>query len=139
MAAACGSSRPFPLTYACTGFAPPFDVPIALHKDRAIPLQMQLSSNGVQITDLNIAGAAPIVDVSFSAGGGPAVDVTSELLPLGQSDTGNQFRFDVTSGQWIYNLGTQPFTASGTYTVTAKPGGTSYVISPTCTGQFVRQ
>ncbi len=125
--------------YSCSGFAPPFDIPISLHKDRAIPVKMQLFNGGTLISDLNIAGAAPVVNVAFSAGSGGATDVTSELLPLGQSNTGNQLRFDTTTNQWIYNLGTVPFTTSGTYTVTAVSGDSSYQISPTCTGQFVRQ
>jgi hypothetical protein len=128
-------------TYACSGFQPPFNAPLSLNRNvnRAIPVKMQMFLGGTVITDLNITGAAPVVNISFSSGGGPATDVTSELLPLGQSDTGNQFRFDVSSNQWIYNLGTKPFTAAGTYTVTAVPGDTSYLISPTCIGQFVRQ
>jgi len=99
---------------------------------------MQLFDNGTPITDLNIAGAAPVVNVMFSAGGGPAVDVTDQLDPLGQSSEGNEFRFDPSAGHWVFNLGTKPFSAPGTYTVTAAPGDTSYTISPTCTGQFVR-
>ena len=129
-----------PPAYSCTGFEPPFDVPILLKAkvNRAIPLEMQLFDDSTPITDLNIAGAAPVVNVSFSAGGGPAVDVTDQLAPLGQSSDGNEFRFDPLAGHWVYNLGTKPFTAAGTYTVTVAAGDTSYSISPTCTGQFVR-
>src|SRR5262249_16256086 len=100
---------------------------------------MSLFSGTTQITALNIAGGAPIVNIQFSTGGGPAVDVTSELLPLGQADTGNQFRFDNTAGQWIFNLGAKPFSAPGTYTVTAVAGDTSYTIQPACAGQFIRE
>jgi hypothetical protein len=125
---------------SCVGFDAPFDVPISLKAkvNRAIPLKMQLFANGTPITDLNIGGPAPVVNVKFSAGGGPAIDVTDQLAPWGQSSDGNQFRFDPTSGRWVFNLGTKSFTAPGTYTVTAVPGDTSYAISPTCTGQFVR-
>lgn len=112
---------------------------IGLKKNnRAIPLRMQLFEDGVLIDDLTIAGAAPVVNITFSAGGGPAADVTDQLEPLGQSSDGNQFRFDVATGQWVFNLGTKPFGAGGTYTVTVAPGDTSYFVSPTCTGQFVR-
>lgn len=66
------------------------------------------------------------------------MDVTSQLEPLGSANEGNQFRFDVVTGQWVFNLGTKPFTAAGTYTVKVAPGDTNYIISPTWTGQFVR-
>ena len=125
--------------YSCAGFDFPFDEPISLKAkvNRAIPLQMQLSSGGTPITDANIAGAPPVVNVTFSAGGGPAVDVTDDLEALGQSSEGNAFSYAL-SGQWIFRLGTKPFKAAGTYTVTAAAGDTTYSISPTCTGQFVR-
>ena len=129
---------PLPV-YACTGFGPPFDGPITVKTkvNRAIPLKMELFSNGTAITDGTIGGAAPVVNISFSPGGGPAPDLTGELLPLAQSDVSNQFRFD--GDRWIYNLGTKSFTAAGTYTVTAMPGDATYLISPTCTGEFIRQ
>lgn len=127
-------------TVACTGFDSPFDTTISIKKkvQRAIPLRMQLNSDEGLVTDLNIPGAAPVVDVSFSAGGGPAVDVTTLLEPVGQSSEGNAFTFDVSTGHWVFNLGTKPFSSAGTYTVTAKSADTSYVISPPCSGQFVR-
>lgn len=124
----------------CTGFSTPFAAPILLKAkvNRAIPVKMQLFDNGTPITDANIAGAAPVVNVSFAPGGGPAVDVTDQLEPLGQSSDGNEFRYDPAAGQWIFNFGTKVFSAAGTYTVSVKPGDTSYDISPTCMGQFVR-
>jgi len=129
-----------PITLACAGFDSPFDVSILIKAkvQRAIPLKMQLSESGTPITDLNIPGAAPVVDVSFSAGGGPAVDVTGLLEPVGQSSDGNTFSFDAGTGRWVFNLGSKPFSAAGTYTVTAKAGDTSYGISPSCSGQFIR-
>jgi hypothetical protein len=126
--------------YSCTGFAPPFDVPILLKAkvNRAIPLQMQLSSDGTPITDANIGEAPPVVSVTHSAGGGPAVDITDQLEPVSQSSEGNVFAFDPAAGQWVFHLGTKPFKAAGTYTVTVAAGDTTYSISPTCMGQFVR-
>lgn len=127
-------------SYACSGFDPPFDTVISLkpRMNRAIPLKIQLVAGTTPVTDLDIAGANPVVNISFSAGGGPAVDVTNELLPVGQSSEGNSFAFDPASGLWTFNLGTKAFTAPGTYTVTAASGATSYVIDPTCSAQFVR-
>jgi hypothetical protein len=128
------------IAYACDGFAAPFDGPIRLpaRANRAIPLQMQLSNGALPITDANIAGAAPVVNVQFAPGVGPANDVTGLLEPIGQAHDGNSFSFDASTGQWQFKLGTRPFTAGGTYTVTATPGDASYTISPTCTGEFVR-
>ena len=47
------------------------------------------------------------------------------LLPLGSANDDNIFRFDLDSGQWIYNLGTKLFTAPGTYTVMVSSGDAS--------------
>lgn len=127
-------------SYACGGFDAPFGAGLALKRavNRAIPLKLQLTGGTTPISDLNIAGASPVVTISFSAGGAPAVDVTDELLPVGHSSDGNAFAFDPASGRWTFNLGTNAFTAPGTYTVTATAGDASYVIDPTCRGQFVR-
>jgi hypothetical protein len=122
------------------GFAAPFDQPIRLsaRANRAIPLEMQLTSNGLPVTDATIDGAPPVVNVNYAPAIGPAVDVTNQLEPIGQASEGNQFTFDASTDQWVFKLGTRPFKAAGTYTVTVAPGDMSYTISPTCTGQFVR-
>ena len=135
-----GASGTCGAAYACTGFESPFDVPIALKAkvNRAIPLKMQLFENGTAITPANIAGGPPVVNVTYSAGGGPAVDVTAQLEPVGQSSEGNSFTFDAADGRWVFNLGTKPYSAAGTYTVTVAPADTTYSVAPTCTGQFVR-
>jgi hypothetical protein len=99
---------------------------------------LRTSEAGIPVTDLNIPGAPPVVNVSFSAGGGQAADVTKLLEPIGQSSDGNTFDFDAGTGRWVFNLGTKPFSAAGTYTVTAKAGDSSYAISLLCSGQFVR-
>ena len=62
------------------------------------------------------------------------------LDPVGQSNSGNQFGYDAATQTWQYNLGTSPFQASGTYTVSVSTGdATKYSLSPTCSGTFVRQ
>jgi hypothetical protein len=123
-AGSAGKCKAVTTTYSCTGFEPPFDVPILLKRkvNRAIPLQMQLFSDGTPITDSNIAGAAPVVNVTYSAGGGPAVDVTDQLEPVGQSSEGNQFSYALAAGDWVFNLGTKPYKAARTYSVTVAPG-----------------
>jgi hypothetical protein len=69
--------------------------------NRSIPLQVQLFSDATLITDTNIAGAAPVVNVTYSASTGPAVDVTNQLDPVGQSSEGNEFRYNPAAGHWI--------------------------------------
>jgi len=125
--------------YACVGFEAPFDETILVKRkvNRAIPLQIQLFSGSTRVTDTNIVGPPPVVNVTYSAGSSPGVDVTDQLEPLGHADDGNVFRFDGAT-RWLFNLSTKPFTAPGTYTVTAAAGDTSYTISPTCIGQFIR-
>lgn len=44
------------------------------------------------------------------------------MFPSANDD--NIFRFDIDTGQWIYNLGTKQFTATGTYTVMVASGDT---------------
>lgn len=128
--------------YGCNGFDAPFATTISLKRktQRAIPLKMQLSGlGGEPITDLNIAGGPPVVNISFSpATGGPAVDVTSELVSVGHATEGNQFVYATDSGRWVFNLASTPFQAAGTYTVTVASGDSAYTVSPTCSGQFIR-
>jgi len=67
---------------------------------------------------------------------------THDLLPLGSANDDNLFRFDPDSGQWVYNLGTKLFTATGTYTVMVTSGENGeYIISfpdGNCTQTFER-
>jgi hypothetical protein len=131
-------------TLACAGFGDPFDQPISLKKkvNRAIPLRMTLQNAANQsVTDQNIPGGdAPVVNVSYSAGTNvPAVDVTVELVGESAASNGNAFVYDPVTGQWGLNLSTKNQTAAGTYTVTVKPGSDAYIVSPSCTGTFVRQ
>lgn len=124
--------------YVCVGFADPFDLTVLLKKrtNRAIPLQIQLRDGASFVTGASLAGSPPVVNVTYSNGLGPAVDVTDELDPIGSASEGNQFAYS--GGRWYFNLGTRPFSAAGTYTVSVAPGDAAYLISPTCTGQFVR-
>jgi len=123
------------------GFQPPFDIPSVLKKKtrKAIPVRMLLEDgDGMIIADNDIT-APPVVNVLFSpAEGSGDVLVTDELLPLGQANDDNIFRFDDSSLEWIYNLGSKPFMAPGIYTVTAIAGDSSYEIDSSCTGTFER-
>lgn len=128
-----------PLVAACEGFYAPFDGPIGLTRKerRVIPLRMNLlDENGVLLTPDDIA--APLVSVTRSA------SVSNEDLETlvdspGRATSGNEFVWNETTQQWEYNLSSAPFSAAGTYTVTALPGDMSHVIVSNCTGVFVRQ
>jgi len=131
-------------TYSCTGFQPPFDVPLLLKQttQQAIPPKAQLFDTSQNVvTDTTIAGAPPVVTVSYTAvNGTTAVDETDLLDPLSQSSSGNSFGYDANTQTWHYNLSTSPYSAAGTYTVTLTTGdATKYAVSPTCSGVFVRQ
>ena len=144
----CGCSPAIPTdspalpTYSCRGFESPFNVPLVLKQkvQRTIPVQAQLYDVGKSVTDTTIAGAAPVVHISFTAVSGAAVDESSLLEAAGQSGSGRSFSYSSTTQTWQYNMSTKPFTASGTYTVFLSSGDpTKYSVSPTCSGTFVRQ
>lgn len=128
--------------FTCQGFSTPFNQPLSLKKsNRAIPLKVQLFGPNQQlVTPATMTnGRGPVVSVSYTAGAGPAADMTSALLPSGQSSVGNQLNYDPATSMWWFNLDTAPFAALGSYAVQLRTGDdTKYVISPTCTGTFVR-
>lgn len=129
--------------YTCDGFEAPFNTPLALSRktNRAIPLDAQLlDQNGNIVTPLTLNGATPpVVSVDYTSASTPATDETSLLDDLGSSSAGNLFTFDATGNTWWFNLGTSPFTSSGTYTVTMKSGDvTKYILSFQCAGIFTR-
>ena len=130
-------------TYGCSGFQTPFDQTLLLtHKtQRAIPMKMQLKdANGNVVTDQTIAGAPPVVNVTYSGVLGTGINDTALLDPVGDSTAGNAFFYDSTTQTWQFNLGSGAFTSAGTYNVTAVSGDvTKYTLSPTCSGSFVRQ
>lgn len=124
-------------TLACTGFEPPMaSGPVKVKGKRALPLKAELfDADGIVITDLDLT-AQPVVQVLFDSGGGMAVDVTADALPVGLGDEGNQFVY--TAARWQYNLKTLDYTAPGTYTVFMASGDDAeYGINPTCEASFV--
>jgi YVTN family beta-propeller protein len=127
---------------ACSGFRPPFDKPLSLKKNvkRAIPVDIDLTDvDGYTVTDSEIT-APPVINVLFGAQVfGEIPQDTDDLLPLGSSNEDNIFRYDSSSEQWVYNLGTKQFQAPGTYMVTVTSGDADeYKIAPTCTQTFER-
>ncbi|ABL98602.1 hypothetical protein SHAM105786_08500 [Shewanella amazonensis] len=131
------------LTLSCVGggFEPPFSDPIVIFgkKNMAIPVKFKLiDADGVEYTFDDIA--PPVVNISYSPlVAGPTIDVTDDLLPLGNANDDNIFRWDVDGQKWIYNLGTKPYKSLGTYTVSVAPGSSDYTVDSSCEQIFERQ
>lgn len=133
------------LSITCSGFMPPFDKPLLVNKkvDRAIPVKIKLTdTNGTMVTNLSIT-SLPVINVLFGGQSLGQVQInTSDLLPLGSANDGNIFRFDSSSEQWEYNLGTKQFQTPGIYTVIVTSGaaGEYQISSPNgaCTQTFER-
>jgi streptogramin lyase len=127
--------------FACVGFEPPMAAyPVTVKKNRALPLKAELFDvDGYALMGGGIS-APPVVQVWFDSGtGGDAVDVTDEVLSVGQGDDGNQFVF-TESNRWQFNLSTKNYVAPGTYTVLMASGDESeYVLDPSCLTEFVVQ
>lgn len=126
-----------PLT--CVGFYVPFNEPMIVtnKSKRALPLKFNLFDEyGNEVTDLS---PPPVVEVKVLPHTGSSIPGwDGELLPPGLSDDGNEFRYDLDSGQWILNLGMKTYTASTTYMISVLAGDSSYVIDG-CTESFTRQ
>ena len=130
------------IIYTCIDpFDSPFDALLTLKakKNGAIPVKMQLYDvDGYLVIDDDLA-AQPVVNVSFApSNGDPSQDVTDALLPTGQANDDNVFRFDLDEGKFIYNLSSKPYQAAGNYTVTAVAGDSSYELEG-CSQTFTRQ
>ena len=123
---------------SCVGFEPPMaNYPVKAKKNRAFPLKMELFDDGFELGDNDLI-APPVVQVIFSpASGGPAVDVSDDVLSSGQASEGNQFVF-TDDGIWQFNLKSSNYSAEGEYLVTAVSGDESeYTIAPSCVTSFV--
>jgi len=118
---------PPPPAYSCVGFEPPADNDIFVKKpNRVLPLRMALMDGDAMIVwDIT----PPVMNVSYVADGGDAVDLTEELTFAGRGDEGNQFMFN--GSKWAFNSSLKGL-APGEYTITAVPGSVDYVIDPTC-------
>ena len=134
--------------YTCWGddFLPPFDVPLTLKKKvkRVIPVKMMLDDeDGNPLTDLDFFPPnPPVINVMYSAvGDGSDYTESEDLLPAGNANDDNIFRWDPDDQIWIYNLSTKLHMAAGLYKVTAVSGDEdAYTIdSSSCQGTFERQ
>lgn len=124
-----------PPIFVCVGFEPPMeDGPVSVNKNRALPLKAELfDGDGLPVTDVDLE-FPPVIQVTFTSGTLPSVDVSDQSVPVGLGTDGIEFEF--ADGKWRYNLKTKNFTALGTYTITMAPGN-NYRIDPTCASAFV--
>lgn len=126
-------------THECDGFYSPFDVAIGLtpKEQRVIPLKLRLyDADGFDLSSEDVS--PPVVNVSYASTVNPNQDLSELIESASRADTGNQFRWDDTAAEWVFNLSTRPFKNTGTYTVRAMAGDDTYQIAP-CIGTFVRQ
>ena len=124
---------------ACMGFQPPLaEFPVAVRKNRALPLKAEIFDiDGFSIMGTDLS-APPVVQVWFDADDGTAaIDISDEILSVGQGDEGNQFAF--AGDHWQFNLMTKNFTAPGIYTVYMESGNEQEYLfaAPQCMTQFV--
>lgn len=123
---------------ACSGFYDPMaDYPVVAKKNRVFPLKMDLfDGDGFALSSDDLV-ESPIVQVMFaSAGGDPAIDVSTDVQWSGQGSEGNQFVF-TDDGIWQFNLKSKNYAASGEYMVTVVSGDDSeYAIDPACVTSF---
>lgn len=130
----CGIPVP---VFACAGFDSPLDEsPVTVRNNRALPFKAQIiDDQGFEIDDTNIP-SLPVIQVHYSDGTSPAIDVTSEALPAGQGSDGNQFEYQ--GSHWQFNLLTRNYSAPGSYTVTIESGDSEqYLLEPQCSATFV--
>lgn len=128
--------------YSCIdSFDPPFDRPLALKpkKNGAIPVKMTLYDEAGNIVEEGDLASMPVVNIEYQpAAGEEPNDANNDLLPLGQANDGNVFRYDSFERKFVYNLATKPHKSAGTYTVSAVSSDASYLIEG-CSQEFDRQ
>ncbi len=122
-----------PVVYTCTGFEAPLDRAISVKKaNRVVPLKMACTD-----TNGNLLGAgdiaAPLVKVTKANPAGAATTPVDTYLSAGNGD-GNAFVFN--GSRWVFNLQTNNFTGSGTYTITAVGSGSNLLVGAP-TGTFI--
>lgn len=105
------------VTYNFNGyFTPVLNDGSSLFKSgRTVPVKFQLTAADGSI----ITNATAQLYVAMYAGVPIGTTDMTDATSTGNSDTGNEFRFDPTSGQYIYNLSTKGF-ATGTWLLRAK-------------------
>jgi hypothetical protein len=100
--------------------------PMSVFKDGStVPVKFQLTDQyGNLLDDADAAAIAAncqaTITVTYLGSGTGSID---ETFDSATANSGNCFRYDPTSHQFIYNLGTKPL-STGTYTITATVTGT---------------
>jgi hypothetical protein len=110
--------------YLFSGYLPPVnaDGSSIFRRRRAIPLKFRLTDCSGSV----VPGAIARLQVYFFASG-IVGDEIEEVDSLAASNTGNLFRFDLASGQYIYNLDTRPLAPGNSYLLrTTLDDGTSH-------------
>ena len=123
--------------YTCIGFdAPLAKGPVKVNKKRALPLKMMLLDEAGNIVTEFLNDTPPVLQVLYSAHvSDTPTDVTTDALGAGMGSEGNQFELN-DDGSWQYNLKTNNYTASGTYTVSVVLNS-AYVLDTNCVASFV--
>jgi len=101
--------------YNFSGYLPPIkpDGSVAfLRKRGAIPVKFQLTD----CTGHFITNAVATIEVLFMKSGA-AGDVVLDVISVGSANTGNLFRFDPDSNQYIYNLNASSLASNSMYKI----------------------
>jgi DNA-binding beta-propeller fold protein YncE len=110
--------------YSFSGFLPPIntDDSSIFKAGSTVPVKFQLKdSNGAFISTATAT-------ITYAKLTGSVLGSDVEAVSTAASTTGNLFRYDLTSNQYIFNLSTKGL-AAGTYQITAKINdGTSYAV-----------
>ncbi len=114
--------------YNFSGYLPPIklDESVAFLKKRgAIPVKFRLTNCAGQF----ITNAMPTIEVLF-LGSGATGDVVLDVSSVGDANTGNLFRYDPISNQYIYNLNASSFASNSRYKIlTHLDDGTTHEVT----------
>ncbi len=131
------ASVAYTVGYSFLGFFQPINDPAtpstqsSFKKGSTIPVKFALANNaGVRISDAEAQAVAGNCDARlFWAKASTASSGASESLNSNPANSGNCFRYDATTDQFTYNLGTKDFT-TGTWSVIARvfSGGAEHTV-----------
>ncbi|MCI0537464.1 MAG: PxKF domain-containing protein [Verrucomicrobiales bacterium] len=95
-----------PPTYSWSGVLQPInaDGSSIFKAGRTVPVKFQLTGESAGITDL-------VASLSFAKISDTVLGAVNEATPTSAATTGNLFRYDATSGQYIFNWSTKGLSA----------------------------
>jgi hypothetical protein len=124
----CGGTANAQIIYAFSGFFPPLDGQIntKVKRGSGVPVKFRLMDGCGNL----ITTGDHTIDVSWLSGAVPGGDPTVDDAGL-SGDAGDNFRYDPTGQQWIFNLKTNStYIVSDTYQITAHlDDGTDHNVS----------